>query len=155
MRHNPNQYLPALEAAATMHGIETRHVPYSDPVSVARAAAEFAAPNAGVIVVPPSPTETGLQAIKEVLMQHRMPAVYQSRLFIESGGGVVAYGPDTLDLFRAAASYSDRILRGARPADLPVQFSSRFELVINLKAAKAIGLTVPPLLLARADEVIE
>jgi putative ABC transport system substrate-binding protein len=151
-----NQWLPALDAAAaTMPGVEVKRYAYENVSDVVRALEEFATPNAGVIVVPPTPNTIELEVLKQALMQHRMPSVYQNRLSVESGGGVVSYGENTLDLFRNAASYADRILRGARPTDLPVQFASRFELVVNLKVAKAIGLSVPPLLLARADEVIE
>jgi putative ABC transport system substrate-binding protein len=151
-----NQWLPALEAtAATMPGVEVKRYPYRNVSDLVRALEEFATPNAGAIVVPPTPNTTDLQVLRRAFMQHRMPAVYQNRLSVEIGGGVVSYGENTLDLFRNAASYADRILRGAKPADLPVQFASKFELVVNLKAAKAIGLTVPPLLLTRADEVIE
>jgi putative ABC transport system substrate-binding protein len=86
--------------------------------------------------------------------EHRLPAVYSLRVFAASGG-LVSYGVDATDLFRRGASYVDRILKGAKPADLPVQQPIKFELVINLKTAKALGRDVPPMLLARADEVIE
>jgi putative tryptophan/tyrosine transport system substrate-binding protein len=151
-----NQWLPALEAvAATMPGVEVRRYSYGNISELVHALEELATPSTGAIVVPPTPSATDLQVLKQVLMKHRMPAAYQNRLSVEIGGGVVSYGENTLDLFRNAASYADRILRGAKPADLPIQFSSKFELVVNLKAANAIGLSVPPLLLARADEVIE
>jgi putative ABC transport system substrate-binding protein len=86
--------------------------------------------------------------------RHKLPAVYQYR-FMVTAGGLVSYGPDNVDLFRRAAGYVDRILKGAKPADLPVQAPTKYELVVNLKTAKAIGLDLPSSVLARADEVIE
>jgi putative tryptophan/tyrosine transport system substrate-binding protein len=86
--------------------------------------------------------------------RHRLPAVYPARHFVR-GGGLISYGPDTIDPHRQAAGYVDRILKGEKPADLPVQAPTKYELVLNLKTAKALGLTVPDMLLARADEVVE
>jgi putative ABC transport system substrate-binding protein len=86
--------------------------------------------------------------------QHKLPAVYPFR-FMAAGGGLLSYGPDVVDQCREAAAYVDRILKGEKPADLPVQVPTKYELVVNLKTARALGISVPPMLLARADEVIE
>jgi ABC-type uncharacterized transport system substrate-binding protein len=113
-----------------------------------------AAPNAGLLVLPEFLTTGHRDVITGLAARHRLPAVYSHRYFIESGG-LLYYGADTDDQYRRAATYIDRILRGEKTSDLPIQQPIKFELLVNLKAAKALGLTVPPSLLATADEVIE
>jgi putative ABC transport system substrate-binding protein len=111
-------------------------------------------PNGGLIVLPDVTTMNHRDAIIELAARHRLPAMYPFRYFAVSGG-LMSYGPDLRDVFRRAAAYVDRILRGTRPGDLPVQAPIWLEQVMNLRAAKVLGITMPPLLLARADEVIE
>ena len=111
-------------------------------------------PNAGLVVLPGPVTTTNYQRIVALAAQYRLPAIYAYR-FITSAGGLASYGPEPAEEYRQAPSYVDRILRGEKPADLPVQAPAKYELVINLKTAKTLGLSVPPTLLARADEVIE
>ena len=104
--------------------------------------------------MPPTPTVAERQTIFRLADQHRLPTIYQARQFAAEGG-LLAYGSVMADRLRRAASFVDRILRGAKVSDLPIEFPTKFELVVNLKTAKAIGLTLPPSFLARADEVIE
>jgi len=111
-------------------------------------------PNGGLLLPTDVTTIVHRDLIIALAARHRLPTIYSFRADVASGG-LMCYGPDTTDLFRRAASYVDRILKGENPADLPVQAPTSFELVINLKTAKALGLDVPPTLLARADEVIE
>jgi putative ABC transport system substrate-binding protein len=110
--------------------------------------------NGGLIVTASGLANVHRELIIALAARHRLPAIYSFRLFA-AGGGLISYGPDSIDPHRRAAGYVDRILKGEKPANLPVQAPTRYELVINLKTAKALGLDVPPTLLARADEVIE
>ena len=120
----------------------------------ARAAPAAHDPNSGLIVLPLPATVTHRHLIIKLAAQHRLPAAYNSR-FWAADGGLMSYGLEVLDQYRSAAGYVDRILKGEKPADLPVQAPTKFELIVNLKTAKALGIDVPAMLLARADEVID
>ena len=111
-------------------------------------------PNGGLIVLSTSLALAHREQIVASAARHRLPAVYPFRIYVNAGG-LVSYGPDKIDPYRRAAGYVDRILKGAKPADLPVQAPTKYELVINLKTAKVLGIKLPPTLSARADEVIE
>ena len=135
--------------------MELRPFDVRDEGEIERALALFAQnPNSGLIATASPLAGSHRDLIIALAARHRLPAVYYDRYWA-AAGGLISYGPDSVDPFRQAAGYVDRILKGERPADLPVQSATKFELVINLKTAKALGLTVPPSLLARADEVIE
>jgi putative ABC transport system substrate-binding protein len=126
-----------------------------DAPEIERAVTAFARSGNGGLIVTASPLATRHRdLITTLAAQHKLPAVYAGRWFV-TAGGLLSYGPDYVDQFRRAAGYVDRILKGEKPADLPVQAPTKYETVINLKTAKALGLTVPETLLARADEVIE
>jgi putative ABC transport system substrate-binding protein len=143
------------QAAAPKLGISVVAAGVHDAGEVERAITAVAAqPNGGLVVCPHTITGVHLRLIIELAGKYRLPAVYPFRAHAEAGG-LLSYGVDTLDLVPRAADYVDRILRGAKPAELPVQAPTKFELVINLKTAKALGIAIPPTLLARADEVIE
>ena len=146
----------AIQTAASSSGVELTPVGVRDADEIERGITDFARePNAGLIVVgPPSSLGSHRDLIVTLAAQHRLPAVYATLSFV-SAGGLISYGPDFVDQFRRAAGYVDRILKGAKPADLPVQAPTKYEMVINLKTAKALGLTIPPSLLATADKVIE
>ena len=136
-------------------GVELSPIDVRDAGEIERDVVAFAREsNGGLIVTGSSGAVVHRELIIMLATQHRLPAVYFSRFFVTSGG-LISYGPDPTDQFRRAAGYVDRILKGEKAADLPVQAPTKYEMAINLKAAKAIGLTVPPSLLARADEVIE
>jgi putative ABC transport system substrate-binding protein len=126
-----------------------------DAGEIERTVAAFArSSNAGMIVTASTSAIIHRELITTLAARHRLPAVYAFRYFV-TVGGLMSYGPDQVDQYRRAAGYVDRILRGEKPADLPVQASTKYELVINLKTTKSLGLTMPDTLLARADEVIE
>jgi putative ABC transport system substrate-binding protein len=147
--------LGAIQSAAPALGIETSPIDVSDPGEIERGITDFARTPNGALVVTTSPRGIVYRKLIITLAaQHRLPAVYFIRSFAKDGG-LISYGPDAVVQYRQAAGYVDRILKGEKPADLPVQAPTKFEMVINLKTAKALGLTVPPTLLARADEVIE
>ncbi len=145
----------ALQAVAPSLGVELSPVDLRDASEIERAVTAFARSSNGGLIVTASPAASlHRDLIVTLAAERRLPAVYFSRYFV-TGGGLISYGPDLIDPYRQAAGYVDRILKGEKPADLPVQAPTKFELVINLKTAKALGLTIPPSLLARADEVIE
>jgi putative ABC transport system substrate-binding protein len=145
----------AISAMAPSLGVEVSPVNAHDPDEIERAVTAFArSPNGGLVVTASAPTAVHREKIVSLAARYRLPAVYPFRYFVTSGG-LICYGPDTIDPYRRAAGYVDRILKGEKPADLPVQAPTKYELVINLKIAKALGLDVPPTVLARADEVIE
>jgi ABC-type uncharacterized transport system substrate-binding protein len=145
----------AIQSVAPSFGAELRPIDVRDAGEIERAVAAFArAPNGGLILTGSALAIVHRNLIIALAARHKLPAVYFQRLFAASGG-LASYGPDFIDQYRRAAGYVDRILKGEKPADLPVQAPTKYELVINLKTAKALGLAVPPSLLARADEVIE
>jgi putative ABC transport system substrate-binding protein len=148
------QYAVILAAAPSVD-VEVRPIGVEEPDQIERAVTAFArASNSGLIVTGGTLTAVHRKLIIALAARHRLPAVYPLRYF-PADGGLISYGPDTVDPYRHAAAYVDRVLRGEKPADLPVQAPTKYELVINRRTAKALGLEVPPSLLARADEVIE
>ena len=145
----------AIQTVAPSVGVELTLLGSNDNGTIERGIGDFArSGNDGLIALRLSQVITHRKVIIKLAAQHRLPAVYPLHIFA-TDGGLISYGPDVVDEFRKAAAYVDRILKGEKPAELPVQAPTKFELVINLKTAKALGLTVPPSLLARADEVIE
>ena len=144
-----------IQAVAPPLRVEVNPVNVGGAPEIERAVAAFArAPNGGLIATGGGRVRFHRDLIVKLAARHKLPAVYYDRVFVDSGG-LISYGPDFVDQYRRAAGYVDRILKGEKPADLPVQAPTKYELVINLKTARALGLDVPPLLLARADEVIE
>ena len=150
----PGQF-GVIQAVAPSLRVEVNPVNVRDAGEIERAVAAFARSSNGGLIVTASPAATlHRDLIVTLAARHRLPAVYPFRYYV-TAGGLISYGPDEIEQYRQAAGYVDRILKGEKPADLPVQAPTKYELVINLKTAKALGLTVPDTLLARADEVIE
>ena len=144
-----------IQSVASSLGIDVSAINVRDADEIEHAVAAFAKfGNGGLIVTGGALTGVHRDLIFTLAARYKLPAVYSNRLWV-NGGGLVSYGANFTDQYRRAAGYVDRILKGEKPADLPVQAPTKYELVINLKTAKALGLTVPPMLLARADEVIE
>src|SRR5262249_460633 len=144
-----------IQAMATSVGLQVTPVSIRNSDEIASAVEAFThSPNGGVIVLPGAWNTVHRDLISKLIARYKLPAIYYDRSSV-SDGGLMSYGPDFADQFRRAAGYVDRILKGEKPGDLPVQAPTKYELAINLKTAKALGLTVPQSLLARADEVIE
>jgi putative ABC transport system substrate-binding protein len=147
--------LGVIQAVAPTLGVEISHVNLRDTANIEHAIADFAATSNGGLII----TASGLAFIHrdriiKLAAERQLPAIYFDRAFV-TAGGLVSYGPDQTDQFRRAAGYVDRILKGEKPADMPVQAPTKYELLVNLKTAKALGLTLPPSVLAQANEVIE
>lgn len=143
-----DKYGPPLGIASAMGGIH-------DAAEIERAIASFAAqPNGGLVVLPDATTGVHAKLIVDLAERHRLPTVYSYGFYVRIGG-LLAYGDSVVGQYQGAASYVDRLLRGAKPSDLPIQATDRFETVINLKTAARIGITIPPTLLAAADDIIE
>jgi putative ABC transport system substrate-binding protein len=148
-------FFHAAEAAAPSLGIKLIALAVRDATDIEQGITAFASePDCGLVVAPHAVTLGNRELIIELAVRYRLPALYSDRYFAESGG-LVSFGNNTADLFRRAATYIDLILKGANPAELPVQLPTKFELIVNLKSAKTLGLTLSESFLTRADEVIE
>jgi putative ABC transport system substrate-binding protein len=145
----------AIQAVAPLLGVDVSPVNVHDAREIEHAIATFASsPNSGLIVTASPAATVYRNLVVGLAARYKLPAVYYERNFVTSGG-LISYGPNLIDQYRSAATYVDRILKGEKPADLPVQAPTKYELVINLKTAKALDIEIPPTLLARVDEVIE
>ncbi len=143
------------EAAATKLGLKVLPLDIHFPDGVERAFAEAVRLRASaVVIISDGATIVHRAQLGSAALQHHLPTIFANRMYLE-GGGLMSYGPDIIEVWRHAATYVDRILKGAKPADMPIEQPTKFELVINLKTAKALGLTIPPSLLLRADQVID
>jgi putative tryptophan/tyrosine transport system substrate-binding protein len=150
----PGQFA-AIQAVAPSLGVEASPVNVRDAGEIERAIATFAqAPSGGLIVTASPAAALHRELIVSLTARYKLPAVYFERHFV-AAGGLISYGPDQIDMYRRAAGYVDRILKGEKPASLPVQAPTKYELVINMKSAKALGLAVPQTLLSLADEMVE
>jgi putative ABC transport system substrate-binding protein len=151
--HRPS--LKAVEESGRALGLHVQGLPVRSATEYEATFAAMAQERAGAVLVLSTPLFMGgARRLAELALSHRLPTMFGPREHVEAGG-LLSYSPDRADLYRRAASYVDKILKGANPADLPVQQAEKFELVVNLKTAKALGLTIPPSLLGRADQVIE
>jgi putative ABC transport system substrate-binding protein len=145
----------AIQGVAPGFGVELHPLGVRDASEIERAITAFALSSNGGLIITASPlTIEHRELIISLAVRHRLPAVYPLRFFV-ADGGLISYGPDSIDPYRRAAGYVDRIVKGEKPANLPVQAPTKFELVINLKTAKALDLDIPATVLARADQVIE
>jgi putative ABC transport system substrate-binding protein len=148
-------FLPPLESVAASLAVRLNAAPVHDPAEIESVLAMLGRePGSGLVVMPDNFTSLHRRLIVSLAARYRVPAIYPSRYFA-AAGGLISYGADLLDLYRRLPAYVDRILKGAKPTDLPVQLPAKIELVINIKAAKELGLTVPRIMLARGPEVIE
>jgi len=153
---SPASQLKALEAAARSLGVRLQTLKVARPEDLGTAFAEAKKNHAEGLIVPGSAFFFEHRArLVELAAKDRLSTIYDQREFVVGSGGLMSYGPNIHELFRRAATFVDKILKGAKPADLPIEQPTKFELVINLKTAKALGLTIPPSVLARADEIIE
>jgi putative ABC transport system substrate-binding protein len=153
--NTPETYFRAIEAAAQALALQVRRIEVRNATDIVRAIDQFVAvPDGGLLLPPDSTTTSHRETIFGLAARHRLPAIYYSSIFSREGG-LMSYGPNGIDLWRRAAGYVDRILHGAKVSELPVQFPDKFELIINLKVARVLGLEIPATLLARADEVVE
>jgi putative ABC transport system substrate-binding protein len=144
-----------IQSVATSLGVEVRAINVRDAAEIERGVAAFArSSNGGMIVTASASAFIHRDVIVTLAARYKLPTIYFQRLFV-TGGGLISYGADFLDQYRRAAGYVDRILKGEKPTELPVQAPTKYDLAINLKTAKSLGLAVPPAMLARADEVIE
>jgi putative ABC transport system substrate-binding protein len=161
MIYNPDNpvgavYLNSFKTVAAQLGVQAIDLPVHGPAEIERAIESLAKQPNGGFITPPDLTVVALATeITTLATRHRVPAIYSGSPFYVRRGGLASYGPDIVDVYRRQAAYVDRVLRGEKPSDLPIQQPTNYQLAINLKTAKALGISVPPTLLALADEVIQ